>query len=34
MVITDNESGKAIESEFDKSIVIIGYMPRGEHGPF
>lgn len=34
MVITDNERGKAIESEFDKSIVIIGYMPRGEHGPF
>jgi CDGSH-type Zn-finger protein len=33
LVIKDNESGKAIEPEFEKSIVIIEYPPRGEHGP-
>ena len=33
LVITDNESGKAIEPEFEKSIVVIEYPPRGEHGP-
>jgi CDGSH-type Zn-finger protein len=33
LVIKYNESGKAIEPEFDKSIVIIEYPPRGEHGP-
>ncbi len=33
LLITDNESGKAIEPEFEKSIVVIEYPPRGEHGP-
>lgn len=33
LVIKDNETGKAIEPEFEKSIVIIEYPPRGEHGP-
>ena len=33
LVITDTESGKAIEPEFEKSIVVIEYPPRGEHGP-
>jgi CDGSH-type Zn-finger protein len=33
LVIKDNENGKAIEPEFEKSIVIIEYPPRGEHGP-
>jgi len=33
LVIKDNESEKAIEPEFEKSIVIIEYPPRGEHGP-
>lgn len=33
LVIKDNESGKAIEPEFEKSIVVIEYPPRGEHGP-
>ncbi|MDD1762861.1 MAG: CDGSH iron-sulfur domain-containing protein [Methanothrix sp.] len=33
LVITDNESGKTIEPEFEKSIVITEYPPRGEHGP-
>jgi CDGSH-type Zn-finger protein len=33
LVITDNESGKEIEPEFEKSIVVIEYPPRGEHGP-
>jgi len=33
LVIKDNESGKAIEPELDKSIVVIEYPPRGEHGP-
>jgi uncharacterized Fe-S cluster protein YjdI len=33
LVIKDNESGKAIEPEFEKSIVIIEYPPRDEHGP-
>ena len=33
LVITDNESGKTIEPEFDKSIVVIEYPPRDEHGP-
>jgi CDGSH-type Zn-finger protein len=33
LVITDNESGKTIEPELDKSIVVIEYPPRGEHGP-
>jgi CDGSH-type Zn-finger protein len=33
LVIKDNESGKAIEPKFEKSIVVIEYPPRGEHGP-
>jgi CDGSH-type Zn-finger protein len=33
LVIKDNESGKTIEPELDKSIVVIEYPPRGEHGP-
>jgi CDGSH-type Zn-finger protein len=33
LVIRDNESGNVIEPEFDKSIVVIEYPPRGEHGP-
>ncbi len=33
LVIKDNESGKAIEPELEKSIVIIEYPPRAEHGP-
>jgi hypothetical protein len=33
LVIKVNEHGKIIEPEFEKSIVIIEYPPRGEHGP-
>jgi CDGSH-type Zn-finger protein len=33
LVIMDNESGKAIEPKFEKSIVVIEYPARGEHGP-
>ncbi len=33
LVITDNECGKAIEPELEKSIVVIEYPPGGEHGP-
>lgn len=33
LVVTDYESGEAIEPEFEKSIVVIEYPPRGEHGP-
>jgi CDGSH-type Zn-finger protein len=33
LVIKDNESKKALEPELEKSIVIIEYPPRGEHGP-
>jgi len=33
LVITDNESGKPIEPEFEKSIVVIEYPAKGEHGP-
>ena len=33
LVIKDNESEKTIEPELDKSIVVIEYPPRGEHGP-
>jgi CDGSH-type Zn-finger protein len=33
LVITDNESGKTIEPELERSIVVIEYPPRGEHGP-
>lgn len=33
LVIKDNESEKAIEPEFEKSIVVIEYPPRGKHGP-
>ena len=33
LVIKDNESGNTIEPEFDESIVVIEYPPRGEHGP-
>lgn len=33
LVIQENVSGKTIEPEFNKSIVVIEYPPRGEHGP-
>jgi hypothetical protein len=33
LVITDNESGKAIEPDFEKSIVVIEYPAKGERGP-
>ncbi|MFA6372549.1 MAG: CDGSH iron-sulfur domain-containing protein [Methanothrix sp.] len=33
LVIKDNENGKTIEPELDKSIVVIEYPPRNEHGP-
>ncbi len=33
LVIMDNESGKVIEPEFEKSVVVIEYPPGGEHGP-
>jgi CDGSH-type Zn-finger protein len=33
LVITDNESGKTIEPELEKSIVVIEYPSKGEHGP-
>lgn len=33
LVIADNESEKALEPELEKSIVVIEYPPRGEHGP-
>ena len=33
LVLKDNESGKEIEPLFEKSIVIVEYPPRGEHGP-
>jgi CDGSH-type Zn-finger protein len=33
LVVWDNETGMAIEPGFEKSIVIIEYPPRKEHGP-
>jgi CDGSH-type Zn-finger protein len=33
LVIRDAETGKAIEPELERSIVLIEYPPRGEHGP-
>jgi CDGSH-type Zn-finger protein len=33
LVVYDNQSGEALEPEFEKSIVIIEYPPRDEHGP-
>lgn len=33
LVIRDNESGKVIEPEFEKSIVVIEYPPMNEDGP-
>ncbi|MGB8218841.1 MAG: CDGSH iron-sulfur domain-containing protein [Methanoregula sp.] len=33
LVMKDQETGKAIEPDLEKSIVIIEYPPRGEHGP-
>lgn len=33
LVVLENTTGKAIEPELEKSIVIIEYPPRGEHGP-
>jgi CDGSH-type Zn-finger protein len=33
LVIRDRKTGKAIESDLEKSIVVIEYPPRGEHGP-
>ena len=33
LVVWDKETGKALEPEFEKSIVVIEYPPRHEHGP-
>jgi CDGSH-type Zn-finger protein len=33
LVILDNVTGEEIEPEFEKSIVVIEYPPRDEHGP-
>jgi CDGSH-type Zn-finger protein len=33
LVILDNSTGKAIEPEFEKSIVVVESSPRHEHGP-
>ncbi len=33
LVIWDKKTGKALEPEFEKSIVAIEYPPRSEHGP-
>ncbi|MGB7992647.1 CDGSH iron-sulfur domain-containing protein, partial [Methanoregula sp.] len=33
LVIQDKRTGKVIEPELEKSIALIEYPPRGEHGP-
>ena len=33
LVVWDRKTGEAIEPEFEKSIVIIEYPPKSEHGP-
>ena len=33
LVVHDNATGKPIEPKLEKSIVIIEYPPKGEHGP-
>jgi hypothetical protein len=33
LVVWDKKTGKAIEPEFEKSIVVIEYPPRSEQGP-
>jgi CDGSH-type Zn-finger protein len=33
LVVWDKKTGKVFEPEFEKSIVIIEYPPRSEHGP-
>jgi CDGSH-type Zn-finger protein len=33
LVVHDNATGKAIEPELEKSMVVTEYPPRGEHGP-
>ncbi len=33
LVLKDRETGKTIEPDLEKSIVVIEYPPRGEHGP-
>ncbi|MFZ0005196.1 MAG: CDGSH iron-sulfur domain-containing protein [Methanoregula sp.] len=33
LVIRDKKTGKIIEPELEKSIALIEYPPRGEHGP-
>jgi CDGSH-type Zn-finger protein len=33
LVVRDRATGKAIEPPLEKSIVVIEYPPRGEHGP-
>jgi CDGSH-type Zn-finger protein len=33
LVILDNVTGKAIEPELEKSIVVVEYPPRSEYGP-
>ena len=33
LAVYDNATGKAIEPDLEKSIVVVEYPPRGEHGP-
>jgi CDGSH-type Zn-finger protein len=33
LVVSDNATGEVIEPDLEKSIVVIEYPPRGEHGP-
>jgi CDGSH-type Zn-finger protein len=33
LVVWDNRTGEALEPKFEKSIVVIEYPPRQEHGP-
>jgi len=33
LVVWDKKTGKALEPAFEKSIVVIEYPPRSEHGP-
>jgi CDGSH-type Zn-finger protein len=33
LVVWDKKSGEALEPSFEKSIVVIEYPPRSEHGP-
>jgi CDGSH-type Zn-finger protein len=33
LVVWDKKTGKSLEPEYEKSIVVIEYPPRSEHGP-